>query len=65
MKIQYDTTADAMYIKLREGKVAKTEEVNVDTMIDYDSDGQIIGIEILFVKERMPLPRQVKVEMLS
>ena len=54
MKITYDEDADAMYIKLIRGKVAKTKEVDPNMMVDYDSKGNILGIEILFVKELMP-----------
>ena len=63
MKITYDPDADAMYIRLKEGKVNKTKEVDKNTILDYDKDGNVIGIEILFVKERMPqLLKEFKVE---
>ncbi len=63
MKITYDPEADAMYIKLREGKVHKTHEVDKNTILDYDEEGNVIGIEILFVKERMPhLLKDIQVE---
>jgi len=61
MKISYDEDADALYIKLKEGEVAKTKEV--DTMLDYDSQENLLGIELLFVKERMPqVLKKVQVE---
>jgi len=54
MKITYDNEADALYIKLKESEVHKTKEVDENTILDYDKNGDLIGIEILFVKERMP-----------
>lgn len=54
MEISYDQDADAMYIKLREGEVDKTKEIDDNTILDYDKQGNVIGVELLFVKERMP-----------
>ena len=54
MKIKYDPEADAMYITLKEAEVETTKEIEQNLILDYDKDGNVIGIEILFVKERMP-----------
>ena len=54
MKIRYDPNADALYIKLREEKIHETKELDKDTIVDYDQYGKVIGVEILFVKERNP-----------
>ncbi|MDP3728890.1 MAG: DUF2283 domain-containing protein [bacterium] len=66
MKISYDPEADAMYIRLKQSKSHKTVEVNEYTLLDYDKEGNLIGIEILFVKEHMPsLLGKVSVKNLS
>lgn len=63
MRITYDKEADAMYIRLCEAKVSKTKEIDANTIVDYDEEGNAIGIEILFVRERMPhLLKEVQVE---
>ena len=63
MKIRYDSEADAMYIKFGEDKVDKTKEIDKNTIVDFNKKGQVIGFEILFVKERNPnLLREFKVE---
>lgn len=63
MKIKYDPEADAMYIRLKESKVHHTKEVDENTLIDFDSTGQVIGVEILFVRERNPnLLKELKIE---
>lgn len=54
MNIRYDPDADAMYITLKEGTTHKTKEVDENIIFDYDKQGTVIGIELLFVKERMP-----------
>ena len=48
--------ADAMYIQLAEGEVAKTEEVKPGMMFDYDAAGNVLGIEVLYVSKRAELP---------
>ena len=54
MKIRYDKNADAMYIKLKDEEIVNTKEIDKNTIIDLNDNGEIVGIEILFVKERNP-----------
>ena len=54
MNIKYDPDADAMYIRITQNEVDYTKEIDDNTIVDLDKDGQIIGIELLFVKERIP-----------
>ena len=54
MNIRYDPDADAMYIKLRKDKVHHTKELDENTIIDYNEKSQVIGVELLFVRERNP-----------
>ncbi len=54
MKIRYDKEADAMYIRLKDTEIASTKEIDKNTIIDLNDNGEIVGIEILFVKERNP-----------
>jgi uncharacterized protein YuzE len=50
MKIEYDPQADALYIQLRDGKIAETVETSKYIYTDVDEEGRPLGIEILFVK---------------
>lgn len=55
MKVTYDKSADALYINLNEnGKVAETQEVRPDLILNKAKDGTIIGIEILCVSTGRP-----------
>ena len=54
MKIKYDEEADAMYIRFIDEPVDQTKEIDENTIIDLNKQGEIIGIELLFVKERKP-----------
>ena len=54
MKIKYDPEADAMYIILKDDKVDHTKEIDENTILDFNKNNQVIGMELLFVKERNP-----------
>ena len=47
MKFNYDTIADAAYLKVNEGNVAKTVEMKNGIVVDLGEKGNIVGIEIL------------------
>lgn len=51
MKLEYDKTVDAAYIYLKhpilEGEVKKSVECKKDIIFDFDSNGKLIGVEIL------------------
>jgi uncharacterized protein YuzE len=55
IRTSYDPEADAMFVWFGpEGiKSAGTEEVSPGIMLDFDSEGRVIGIEVLDVSERM------------
>ncbi|QUS38191.1 DUF2283 domain-containing protein [Tardiphaga alba] len=48
----YDPEADAIYIRIGKGKVDQTEEAG-PFIYDLNADGQILGIEILFVSKML------------
>ncbi|HZT43027.1 MAG TPA: DUF2283 domain-containing protein [Chthonomonadaceae bacterium] len=47
MRITYSPEADAFYLRLRDGSVDDTEEIEPGVMYDYDETGGILGVEIL------------------
>ncbi len=55
MEINYDSDADALYITFREGNFASNHKADDLTIIDYDKEGQILGIELLDASKRIPL----------
>ena len=44
MEIRYDSEADAMYIKFRDGDYEISEEIREGVIIDLDKNNEIIGI---------------------
>jgi uncharacterized protein YuzE len=65
MRVQYDPSADAMYIRLAEGTVADSDEVREGVVLDYDAAGKVLGIELLNVSKRADNPREIAYEMLA
>ena len=57
MKITFDKKADAMYTYLQTKKIFKTKQVTDDTIVDMDKNGNVIGIELLFISKRMPIDK--------
>jgi uncharacterized protein YuzE len=55
MRTSYDPEVDAMFIWFGpEGvKSVETEEVAPGVMLDFDENGQVIGVEVLGVSQRM------------
>ncbi|MDP4012855.1 MAG: DUF2283 domain-containing protein [Candidatus Nanoarchaeia archaeon] len=54
MKVRYDPDADAMYITLNDDEVDVTRKLDDNTLLDFNKKGELVGIELLFVKERNP-----------
>lgn len=55
MKVQRDKKLDVAYIELKKGKVAETVELRRGILIDFDKNGEIIGIEVLSISKLAPL----------
>lgn len=56
MRIEYDQTADALYIRLVDGEtiVSRTEQVDAGTLVDLDEHGMPLGIEV--IRPARPVP---------
>ena len=55
MKIEFSKTADALYVYFREVKIARSEDIQDGVVVDFDDEGQIVGIEILDVSSKLSL----------
>jgi uncharacterized protein YuzE len=52
MKIEFDQDADALYIELASGDIDKTEEIKPGLILDYDINGNVLGVEMLYISKR-------------
>ena len=61
MRVEYDQVADAIYFRLKGGDVSESVEISAGVVIDYDSKGEICGIEVLaFSTKNLDLNHLVK-----
>lgn len=57
MKIKYFQDTDTLYIEFRPAEVAETKDLDANTLLDVDSDGNICGITIEHASERAEIPK--------
>ena len=48
MHVTYDPKADAVYIRLRNGTIRTEFDESTGVALDYDVEGRLVGIEILY-----------------
>ncbi|MBI3042464.1 MAG: DUF2283 domain-containing protein [Betaproteobacteria bacterium] len=54
MKVRFDQKSDALYFRLDESPIVESEEVKPGVILDFNAKNQVVGVEILKVKERVP-----------
>ncbi|MCW5942890.1 MAG: DUF2283 domain-containing protein [Fimbriimonadaceae bacterium] len=54
MKLKVDGQADALYLTLSEAPTSRSEEVSPGIILDYDDQGRVVGIEMLYLSKRAP-----------
>ena len=45
--LEYDADSNALYIRLKRGKVSESEPISDNLILDLNRKGEIIGVEIL------------------
>ena len=46
MKARYFKDTDTLYFELRATEVTETRDLDSDTILDYDADGNVVGITL-------------------
>jgi len=57
MKIQYFQDTDTLYIEFKPTDVAKTKDLDEDTVLDMDKNGNIAAITIEHARQRADIPK--------
>ena len=57
MKIQYFKDTDTLHIEFRPVPVKETKDLDENTLLDLDTDGNICGITIEHASKRVDIPR--------
>jgi uncharacterized protein YuzE len=52
MRLKVDKESDALYFRLNENAIVDSEEVRPGVILDFDKDGQVVGVEFLGVRAR-------------
>ncbi len=59
MKLNYYPETDSLYIDLAEKKSAESREVSEGVVLDYDADGNIVGIDIDNASRKLELKKLI------
>jgi len=57
MKIQYFQDTDTLYIEFKETPVSETRDLDENTLLDVDREGNICGITVEHASERADIAR--------
>ncbi|NET45409.1 DUF2283 domain-containing protein [Okeania sp. SIO2B3] len=55
MKLKIDKETDALYFRLDESQIIESEEVQPGVILDFNSEGKVVGVEILQLSTRVNL----------
>ncbi|PSB24737.1 DUF2283 domain-containing protein [Stenomitos frigidus] len=54
MKLVVHKDDDALYLRLDETPIIDSEEVSDGIILDYNAEGKVVGIEVLYISQRSP-----------
>ena len=57
MKIKYFQDTDTLYIEFRQVDVCETRDLDENTLLDIDAEGNVCGITVEHATERAEIPR--------
>jgi len=57
MKIKYFQDTDTLYIEFQAGPVAETKDLDENTLLDVDGNGNICAITVEHASERTGIPQ--------
>jgi uncharacterized protein YuzE len=60
MKVTYDPEVDVLRILLSNAPIEESDEDKPGIVLDYDKDGNIVGLEILEASKRTASPTSSK-----
>lgn len=60
MKVTYDASVDVLRVLFSDAPIEESDEDKPGVIIDYDADGNIVGIEILDASKHVGNPHGVE-----
>ena len=62
IRLHYDQDTDAAYLRFSQSAVVESEEVAPNAVLDYDSEGRMVGMEVLNARRQLPADALVAAE---
>ncbi|MCW9708914.1 DUF2283 domain-containing protein [Fodinibius salsisoli] len=56
MNIKFDKETDIVYLRFTDADIVESDEDKPGIIIDYDKDGNVVGIEMLEASKKMKKP---------
>jgi uncharacterized protein YuzE len=53
MRLKIDHESDALYFRLDESQIVESEEIQPGVILDFDADGNVVGLEMLSISKRL------------
>jgi uncharacterized protein YuzE len=60
MKVTYDADVDVLRILFSSRPIEESDEQKPGIILDYDEEGNVVGMEILNASKRVEQPRSVE-----
>jgi uncharacterized protein YuzE len=60
MKVTYDPEVDVLRILFSGAAIEESDEDKPGVILDYDKDGNVVGMEILDASKRMENPKSLE-----
>lgn len=57
MKIKYFQDTDTLYIEFKATDVSETRDLDENTLLDLDADGNVCGITVEHARDRADIPK--------
>ena len=57
MKVKYFSDTDTLYIEFRPANVSETRDLDENTLIDLDEEGNICGLTVEHASQRTEIPK--------
>ena len=52
MKLNVDSEADALYLRLDDSTIVESEEVSQGVVLDYNESNEVVRVEMLYLSKR-------------
>ncbi|MGH9402299.1 MAG: DUF2283 domain-containing protein [Terriglobia bacterium] len=56
MKVQYFEDSDTLYIVFREAEVDESKDLDENTLVEFDAEGNLVSMTVEHARERADIP---------